>query len=633
MFRSVSNTGGDSVHKNMPKALGQGAHRCLHRGAARPVPQGAVRQGPTLRHHRRRANGHLQRWRQIPCGRGRGLGGGRPQGPGLRQALRFAGLARRNRFHRDSPGFPAPNGCQASGAASIRRRSWGFEILATPPARGMSSRKRRSRGRLKSASAARQRSSMAELSCDVRCASAGTTKATGTSPPHRIGFPDDRDLAHPLDLTDRALDLRRANVLAADLEHVLGAVGEAEQPVLVHRHQIAGDEIAALVERSGGRFRIVKILPEQGQARSSADAQLAGLARPGRAAVLAQDREPVFRRRTADGAVALGQAGIADDAVGDDLGHAPPAEQRHAEMFLDRRIEDGMAPVAEPVPFRHGLAPQRFRAKRHQRGPCAAVPDRRGPEPTSRETRLQHDFRARPQARHDRVNTGYDVKQRQGDEMAVGLGQAFVIGRDLAAPQHVVVGPDDSLGLGRAARGVVDRDRSAAVSGRGGRLGRVTEQRLEPVVARRPIRVARLRAGVATGHRDPVQPGAGLAHQRRKGGLGDRGPHRGMFGEPGQFLAACPGIGGHGHRAGPRQGVPCQEIFRRVLQVNHHTVARSDAAADQPVREPGNVVGEAGIGPGFRCALEVAPRSGTSACRGSPPVAAAGGRDRGRHRG
>ena len=286
-----------------------------------------------------------------------------PEKDGRHGILRSCALTRR---------FPP----RSSGAVRVSRP------LAMPPVRGMSSTKRISRGCLKSASAARQRRSMAAVSAAGSGASSGASlrPALRHDERHRhlvaqrIGLADDRDLRDALDLCDDPFELGRADILAADFQHVLGPVGETDQPVLVHSHKVAGDEVAALVERLGGRLRDCRDIPGTGRGPASPRMRSSPVS-PGPTG-LPSARSTASRYSgagAADGAVALRQGGVADDALGDDLGHAPPAEQRNPEMVFDRRVEDGVAPVAEPVPLRHRLAAQRLAAERHQRGPGAAV--------------------------------------------------------------------------------------------------------------------------------------------------------------------------------------------------------------------------------------------------------------------
>ena len=106
---------------------------------------------------------------------------------------------------------------------------------------------------------------------------------------------DNGHLQHALDPGDDPLDLRGRDVLAPDLEHVLGAVGEIEEAVLADPNPVAGDEQAVLGEGAGGRVRIAGVLQEQRHPSSTADQQIAGFARTNGAAVIAQDVDFVGR--------------------------------------------------------------------------------------------------------------------------------------------------------------------------------------------------------------------------------------------------------------------------------------------------------------------------------------------------
>ena len=65
---------------------------------------------------------------------------------------------------------------------------------------------------------------------------------------HRMLLRHHGGLAHAGHHRDHLLDLGRRDVLAADLQHVLGAVAELDEAVLQQRDAVAGDEIAVLVE-------------------------------------------------------------------------------------------------------------------------------------------------------------------------------------------------------------------------------------------------------------------------------------------------------------------------------------------------------------------------------------------------
>ena len=115
MFRSISNTGGDVVHKSMPNALARALTAAMIETLPDLFRKGAVRQGPAVRRRRRQADGHVQRRRQVPSRRRRGLGGRRPQAPGLRQAVGV--VARRDRHG------PAPNVTSPSAEGEVAERS------------------------------------------------------------------------------------------------------------------------------------------------------------------------------------------------------------------------------------------------------------------------------------------------------------------------------------------------------------------------------------------------------------------------------------------------------------------------------------------------------------------------------
>src|SRR5574337_298486 len=69
---------------------------------------------------------------------------------------------------------------------------------------------------------------------------------------HRMLPGDDRTFVHAGDLQHDALDLARGDVLAADLQHVLGAVAETQAAVVEHLDPVAGAKPAVGVEGLGG---------------------------------------------------------------------------------------------------------------------------------------------------------------------------------------------------------------------------------------------------------------------------------------------------------------------------------------------------------------------------------------------
>ena len=80
---------------------------------------------------------------------------------------------------------------------------------------------------------------------------------------HRMLLRHHGGLAHARYHCDHLLDLGGRDVLAADLQHILGAVAELDVAALQHRDAIACDEIAMLVKTLARRLLIVQILGEQ----------------------------------------------------------------------------------------------------------------------------------------------------------------------------------------------------------------------------------------------------------------------------------------------------------------------------------------------------------------------------------
>ena len=99
---------------------------------------------------------------------------------------------------------------------------------------------------------------------------------------HRMLLRHHRGLAHAGHHRDHLFDLGGRDVLAADLQHVLGAVAELDEAVFEQRDAVAGDEIAVLVKALGGGLFVVQIFGEQRQAGNALDQEIAGVADLGR---------------------------------------------------------------------------------------------------------------------------------------------------------------------------------------------------------------------------------------------------------------------------------------------------------------------------------------------------------------
>src|SRR5205085_1385388 len=112
---------------------------------------------------------------------------------------------------------------------------------------------------------------------------------------------------------------------------------------------------------------------EQRQADNALDREIAGVADFGRPAVIIGDADLVFARGAADRHRDVGLVDLADDAVGDGLGHAPPADDLDTESGEGRRLVDRGAPQAKFVIARDFLLEQRLHAERYRRGPGRAV--------------------------------------------------------------------------------------------------------------------------------------------------------------------------------------------------------------------------------------------------------------------
>ncbi len=98
-------------------------------------------------------------------------------------------------------------------------------------------------------------------------------------------------------------------------------------------------KIAVLVKAFARRLLVVQIFGEQRQAGNALDQEIAGVA-DARSRVPSSSvmRISIFRRGAADRHRHVGLVDLADDAVGDGLGHAPPADDLDAERSEGRRV-------------------------------------------------------------------------------------------------------------------------------------------------------------------------------------------------------------------------------------------------------------------------------------------------------
>ena len=99
-----------------------------------------------------------------------------------------------------------------------------------------------------------------------------TTQASGRSSHFGSGMPIDRGLLHRRVAHDRVLQVDRADPLAAGLDQVLGAVGDPDRAVGVHRGDVAGLHPAVLGGELHAGVGVVVVL----RAPRAAHLQLAG---------------------------------------------------------------------------------------------------------------------------------------------------------------------------------------------------------------------------------------------------------------------------------------------------------------------------------------------------------------------
>src|SRR5690242_196328 len=143
-----------------------------------------------------------------------------------------------------------------------------------------------------------------------------------------VGSAHDGDLRDQAGFHDHVLDFGRRDVLRADLQHVLGPVGEREVPVGMDGDPVTSAEPAPVVEAVRGLRRLVEVPGEERYAGCSLDEEVAGLlGRNGGYPVVADDRYLVLGGGTAHRHGMVWRVWVPDDRVRDGLGHAPPADR------------------------------------------------------------------------------------------------------------------------------------------------------------------------------------------------------------------------------------------------------------------------------------------------------------------
>ena len=213
---------------------------------------------------------------------------------------------------------------------------------------------------------------------------------------HRMLLRHDSGLAHAGHHRNHLFDLGRCDILAADLEHVLGAVAEPHEAVLQQGDAVAGDEIAVLVKTFARGLFVVQIFRKQRQAGNALDQEIAGAADIRRRAVILDDSDLILRRGASDRHRRVGLVDLADDPVRDGFRHAPPADRLHPEGGKGRRLGYRGAPEPELVMLGNLVLQQRLHAEGDRRGPGAVVFQRHAPEPAGGKPRLDHASRTDP---------------------------------------------------------------------------------------------------------------------------------------------------------------------------------------------------------------------------------------------
>jgi hypothetical protein len=304
----------------------------------------------------------------------------------------------------------------------------------------------------------------------------------------------DRGVAH-----DHLLDLGRVGVEAADDEHVLLAVGDAQVAVLVEHPDVAGVQPAVGVDGRGGGLGVVE---EPGHDVVAPHDDLAGLARRQRRTVVVDDLHLDVGDgppgRVGDGLGVVVVAAHGGDAGG--LGQAVAGHDRlegqlraHPADHLDRdggRAGDRQPQRGEVVAVEVGVVEDGLvdggRAGQHG-DPLLRHP---GHHAGHVEDQVGDDGGALDQAGQDPGLEPEGVEERVDDQVAVALPQAHHVG-------PVGEGPD---------AGAVPEHR--ALRGTGGARGEQDVAQVVRADGRRPLR--RRVVGHRVGPRQQLRPRGGV---------------------------------------------------------------------------------------------------------------------------
>jgi hypothetical protein len=191
-----------------------------------------------------------------------------------------------------------------------------------------------------------------------------------------------------------------------------------------------------------------------------------------------------------------------------------------------------------------------------------------------------------------------DVKQRQIQEGHIVCAQLLLHRVQPRAPQHVRVGPDDSLrkrrGAGREHQG-------------GGILRHGREQRrwcgvkigeTQGLFGRR--RFTCRRSSIVLGHGNPAQVTTMARDEGSEFRLRDRADRARRFCEMGELRSNCHGIRSDADGADPGAGEARQQSLRAIFKMDEHAIATLDTACTKTAPDRGDFIHEAPISPYVR---------------------------------
>jgi len=169
------------------------------------------------------------------------------------------------------------------------------------------------------------------------------------------------------------------------------------------------------------------------------------------------------------------------------------------------------------------------------------------------------------------------------------------------------MGPDDALGPRGRARRVLNADGQHGVRRAQRHVRRIAVKRGEAFGLGGQVLVLRCGAIVRFGDGEPFDARAGGRNERGESRLRDRADDIGMVAEIDEIVGDGTRIGGDGDGADMRAGIPGDEAFRAVVEMDENALALLHAPLLQACRDLARLMLEPRIGPDAGFALEGLP--------------------------